>query len=114
MSWPEVHAEAVKFLPMLNEERWRDYVEEMGGVAEGAGVEFVSVLALNVRTEIAYGMFNDACTALSWREHDGPLSFLAQNWDVCRLNVVKRFRGILENPSCPTPYHLPIFFPCLG
>ena len=84
MSWPEVHAEAVKFLPMLNEGGWKDYVEEMRGVAEGAGVEFESVLAMNVRTEIAYGMFNDGCTGLSWRQHDEGLSFLAQNWDVCR------------------------------
>src|SRR5947209_19922885 len=59
------------------------YIEEMRGLAEGAEVDFESVLALNVRTEIAYGMFNDGCTAFSWRE--GEESFLAQNWDVCRF-----------------------------
>ncbi len=34
---------------------------------------------MNVRTEIAYGMFTDGCTALSWKA--GDASFLAQNWD---------------------------------
>ncbi len=74
LAWPEVHAEARRFMPMLNA-GWARYVEEMRGVADGAGVEFESVLALNVRTEIAYGMFNDGCTALSWRDGEGG-SFL--------------------------------------
>lgn len=47
------------------------------GVAEGAGVSFDSILAMNVRTEIAYGMFSDGCTALSWKA--GDASLLAQN-----------------------------------
>lgn len=34
---------------------------------------------MNVRTEIAYGMFSDGCTALSWKAENA--SFLAQNWD---------------------------------
>lgn len=37
------------------------------------------IIACNVRTEIAFGCFNDGCTALSWRTDDA--SFLAQNWD---------------------------------
>ena len=37
------------------------------------------MLALNVRTEIAFGMFSDGCTALSWKH--GNTSLLAQNWD---------------------------------
>jgi isopenicillin-N N-acyltransferase-like protein len=32
-----------------------------------------------VRTEIAFGLFSDGCTALSWRTNKS--SFLAQNWD---------------------------------
>ena len=38
-----------------------------------------SILALNVRTEIAYGMFDDGCTVLSWKTKD--TNYLAQNWD---------------------------------
>ncbi|KAI1961913.1 hypothetical protein LOZ58_002990 [Ophidiomyces ophidiicola] len=51
----------------------------VGSVAKGAGLDVASILALNVRTEIAYGMFNDGCTAFSWKSD--KKSFLAQNWD---------------------------------
>ena len=40
------------------------------------------IIALNVRTEINFGLFSDGCTALSWLQED--LSILAQNWDVRR------------------------------
>lgn len=49
------------------------------GISHGAHLPILSILALNVRTEIAYGMFDDGCTALSWRTKDS--NFLAQNWD---------------------------------
>jgi hypothetical protein len=82
LSWAEIHCEAQKFMPMLNE-AWIPHVEEMRGVVDGAGMGFESVLAVNVRIEIAYGMFNDGCTALSWREVGGKKeSWLARNWDI--------------------------------
>lgn len=37
------------------------------------------IIAVNVRTEIAFGLFSDGCTALSWRTDEA--SYLAQNWD---------------------------------
>lgn len=49
------------------------------GIASGAEVPYHSILALNVRTEIAYGMSKDGCTALFWRNEQS--AFLAQNWD---------------------------------
>ena len=48
-------------------------------MSRGAGVPFQSNLAINVRTEIAYGLSSDGCTALSWKS--GNFSALAQNWD---------------------------------
>lgn len=36
-------------------------------------------MALNVRTEVAYGMYSDGCTALSF--HSRNTAFQAQNWD---------------------------------
>ena len=51
----------------------------LSGVAAGAGLPYLSILALNVRTEIAYGMSKDGCTAMYWRNEQSP--FLAQNWD---------------------------------
>jgi len=59
---------------------WTPLKHEMEGIAAGADVDFLDILALNVRTEIAYGMFSDGCTAFSWKGTGG--SFLAQNWDV--------------------------------
>lgn len=50
------------------------------GVANGAGVSLLNILALNVRTEIAFGRWSDGCTSMSW--HTEKHSFLAQNWDV--------------------------------
>ena len=59
---------------------WPEYLREIEGVANGAGVDFASILALNIRTEVAYGMAADGCTALSWKTANA--SFIAQNWDV--------------------------------
>ncbi|OAP64884.1 hypothetical protein AYL99_00856 [Fonsecaea erecta] len=39
----------------------------------------VDIVALNVRTEIAFGLFSDGCTSLSWKT--GRHTFLGQNWD---------------------------------
>ena len=49
------------------------------GVADGAGVQLADIIALNVRTEIAFGLFSDGCTALGWRTEQA--SYLCQNWD---------------------------------
>ena len=54
-------------------------VTKFTGVAFGAEVPYVSILAVNVRTEIAYGMSKDGCTALYSRNDQS--AFLAQNWD---------------------------------
>ncbi|MCJ1308248.1 hypothetical protein MMC25_001901 [Agyrium rufum] len=78
LEWDDVCQVASKFLPFLRQE-WPWLCEEMNGVAQGAGVPFLSILAINVRTEIAYGMFSDGCTSVAWKTNTE--SFLAQNWD---------------------------------
>ncbi|KAG0646072.1 Acyl-coenzyme A:6-aminopenicillanic-acid-acyltransferase 40 kDa [Hyphodiscus hymeniophilus] len=78
MDWEEVKVFGLKYQPYL-QASWAQYVDEMRGVAEGAGVTYEDILALNVRTEIAFGAFNDGCTALSWK--GAGTSILAQNWD---------------------------------
>lgn len=78
MHWSDAKLFARKFHPYL-EQSWPQYVAEMEGVAEGAGVSYEDILALNVRTEIAYGAFNDGCTGLSWKGKGKSL--LGQNWD---------------------------------
>lgn len=59
LDWAAVTREAEKYVPRLSETCPR-YLDEMRGVADGAGVGFLDVLALNVRTEIMFGLFTDA------------------------------------------------------
>ncbi|HEX5938261.1 MAG TPA: C45 family peptidase [Actinomycetota bacterium] len=56
---------------------------ELEGIAEGAAVEAEDVLALNVRTEVMFGMTARECTALCTRADAAPDAhvLLAQNWD---------------------------------
>lgn len=80
LDWAGVSKLALDFQPSI-EKQWPDYLEEMRGVAEGAAVDLPSIIALNVRTEITFGLFSDGCTALSWRPPNTNTSYLAQNWD---------------------------------
>lgn len=61
-------------------EKWSAYHEEMQGIADGSGTELLDIVALNVRTEINFGLFSDGCTALAWKTEKH--AWLAQNWDV--------------------------------
>lgn len=83
LDWPSATATAERFLPFLTKQ-YPHLVEEMSGVAAGAGVGFSDILALNVRTEISMGLMSDGCTSLycSRLGADGSgLPILAQNWD---------------------------------
>ena len=57
----------------------------LAGVADGAECDILDIIALNIRTEIAFGQFSDGCTSLYWR--DEHKAFLGQNWDVCHSLV---------------------------
>lgn len=64
--------------------KWPDLVEEMRGIVQGSGVGLSGIVALNVRTETAFGLYKppdltDGCTSLHWKT--GSTSFLTQNWD---------------------------------
>ncbi|KAK2739572.1 hypothetical protein FQN57_006534 [Myotisia sp. PD_48] len=78
MNWPTACNHSLKFVPMI-ERQFPEYMQEIKGIAQGSGTSVEDILALNVRTEIAYGMFSDGCTAFSWAS-EGEY-FLAQNWD---------------------------------
>lgn len=64
-----------------------DYIEEMRGIADGAGVEFDDILLLNCRSEVVLRNAADAqpdgCTAIAVTpERTGGFSTLiGQNWD---------------------------------
>jgi isopenicillin-N N-acyltransferase-like protein len=51
--WPKVTAEALRFESAIEEYEPR-YLEELTGLAQGAGVAYEDVLALNVRTEVMF------------------------------------------------------------
>ncbi|CAJ2510643.1 Uu.00g062680.m01.CDS01 [Anthostomella pinea] len=88
MIWPDVVQEASKCVEPLEKLSPR-YLDEIRGIAEGANLPFLDILALNVRTEIVFGLFSDAsknvdipsdgCTSLGWLTADK--SFLCQSWD---------------------------------
>lgn len=53
MSWPEITASVRKWLPLC-EEQAPHLVEEMRGIAEGAGATFEEILTLNLRGEFVH------------------------------------------------------------
>ncbi|KAK8069115.1 isopenicillin-N n-acyltransferase [Apiospora phragmitis] len=97
LDWPAVQDEAERYVAPLTRLAPR-HLDEIRGIAEGSGVDFLDVLALNVRTEITFGLFTDGsstfgvtaagdgeipetdgCTSLSWfsgtdQEHQGTSS----------------------------------------
>lgn len=91
MSWDAVRNLAEEFRESL-EKKLPDVYAEMQGIAEGAGLDLLDIVALNCRSEIAMGNFSDGCTSLSWKKHDNG-RVLAQNWDWAPL------RGRIS-PSC--------------
>jgi isopenicillin-N N-acyltransferase-like protein len=102
MDWSAVRDEALRFIPALTKICPR-YLEEIKGLAAGAKVDALDIVALNVRTEIAFGLFtldrpappSDGCTSIACKPPGGN-SIMAQNWDwqleqtpnlvVCRMS----------------------------
>ena len=94
MEWPDVLREAAEYIPHLTE-LCPEYLEEIQGIGlaiqdNDSWITWLDVLAVNVRTEIMFGLFTDrkkddipldGCTSLGWKGADGGDSFLAQNWD---------------------------------
>lgn len=85
INWPEakeaglVHLKAIENYNM-------DFIEEMEGVAEGAGVDFEDILALNARSEIALAnykgaSFSDGCTSIAVTAPVSEHTIIGQNWD---------------------------------
>ncbi|KAJ5674091.1 hypothetical protein N7462_009530 [Penicillium macrosclerotiorum] len=79
LSWSEVREVAKEFQPVLVE-RTPHLFAEMEGIAEGAGLDVLDIVALNCRSEIALGKFSDGCSTLCWKKND-HCRVLSQNWD---------------------------------
>ncbi|GIK01687.1 hypothetical protein Aspvir_005725 [Aspergillus viridinutans] len=102
MSWNDVRNLAVEFRESL-EKKVRDIYAEMQGIAEGAGVDLLDIVALNCRSEIAMGSFSDGCTSLSWKKHDDG-RVLAQNWDWAPAAGKNIAIMSIEQPGKPKVY----------
>lgn len=85
LSWPEVQTVAIEYRSTI-EKLTPDIYEEMVGIADGADLYILDIVALNCRSEIALGLFSDGCSSLGWKlpgreeAEDGKV-ILAQNWD---------------------------------
>ncbi|KAL6705147.1 hypothetical protein ACN47E_007252 [Coniothyrium glycines] len=77
-TWPQVLEHAAVFERNIRA-KWPAYHEEMRGIADGSRRQLLEIVALNVRTEIAFGLFSDGCTSLAW--HTRERGWLGQNWD---------------------------------
>lgn len=88
--WATVRREAARFEAPVGEFR-PAYLEEMRGVADGAGLDLTDVLAINVRTEVMYSaqarqaprQQPAECSAFACVPAPGETSpvILGQNWD---------------------------------
>ncbi|MFB6783451.1 C45 family autoproteolytic acyltransferase/hydrolase [Streptomyces sp. NPDC056352] len=103
LSWPEAVAFARRHLPAVTT-AYPELVEEMAGIAEGAGLPFEDIFTINCRTEILWWAQTDGpapadaahgpaeapvgrgpgeCTSFALAPHrtaDG-VTLVAQNWD---------------------------------
>ncbi|KAH0154376.1 AAT-domain-containing protein, partial [Aureobasidium melanogenum] len=99
LSWPQVQQTALEFEEVI-QKNWPEYLEEMRGIADGAQKTLADIIALNVRTEINFGLFSDGCTALSWLHDDS--SILAQNWDWMTEQKQNLVLMTIHQPNKPT------------
>ncbi|RKR02423.1 isopenicillin-N N-acyltransferase-like protein [Kushneria sinocarnis] len=89
IEWGDARHEAERFKAAI-EHVCPELLEEMAGIAHGAGIDPLDVLVLNARSEIALthasaeqhaATQSDGCSALSQRHSQTGEQWLAQNWD---------------------------------
>lgn len=78
IGWEEARDRACHFEAQIAQ-GFPDILEEMNGIAWGAGVDFIDILTLNCRSEIALTQASGGCSAFSLQRHGQQ--WLAQNWD---------------------------------
>ena len=83
MSWDEAYRRARVYADPIRAYR-PDLIEEMEGIAEGAGLDFGTILLMNARTEVMFAQVEeDACSVIGVPPEvsiDGR-TYLAQTWD---------------------------------
>ncbi|KAI2954034.1 hypothetical protein CBS147322_3803 [Aspergillus niger] len=100
LSWDAVRRQADQFAATIQRATPHLY-QEMEGIAEGAGVDLLDIVALNCRSEMTFGKFTDGCTSLSWKRND-QCRILAQNWDFTTTIQKNIALMKIEQPGKPT------------
>ena len=81
LNWEQVRASSDEYRATIEKLTPAIY-EEMVGIAQGAELDILDIVALNSRSEIALGHFSDGCTSVSYKKRDPHWGhILAQNWD---------------------------------
>lgn len=89
VDWETVRAMAVDYVPAIETFDPR-FVDEMRGIAKGAGVDLEDILSINVRTEVMFsakarhaGSCSGECTSLAVlpAAAAGGHTLIGQNWD---------------------------------
>ncbi|MFB4162254.1 C45 family autoproteolytic acyltransferase/hydrolase [Alteribacillus sp. JSM 102045] len=101
ISWGEACEKALTHLDAI-EKLYPQYVEEMEGLAKGAGVSFEDVLALNARSEIALITAPDGCTSIAMSHPKTSKTWLAQNWDWKGTQLKSLVHVQIEQNDLPT------------
>ncbi len=84
LSWNEATETALSFEQSIKD-YWPDALEEIAGIAEGAGVSYGDILALNCRSEIMFAR-PEGCTSIIIppAAANDCKPYLAQTWDWLR------------------------------
>ncbi|EKD15208.1 hypothetical protein MBM_06424 [Drepanopeziza brunnea f. sp. 'multigermtubi' MB_m1] len=102
LSWPDVRIIAEAYSETIRK-LTPDLHVEMAGIADGADLELLDIVALNCRSEIALGLFSDGCTSLGWKRQSGEV-LLAQNWDWTERVKENLVMMSIEQPKKPKIY----------
>lgn len=101
ISWPEAIEKAKLHIDAIDQYNHR-YLEEMDGVAKGAGVTFEDILTLNARSEIALTNAPDGCTSFALTNPKTDKTWLAQNWDWRGSQIDSLVYLQIEQENMPT------------
>lgn len=78
LDWNRARQHARHFLPAI-ERHFPAILEELDGLARGAGVDFDDILTLNCRSEISLTQASGGCSSFTLNR--SGKQWLAQNWD---------------------------------
>ncbi|WP_163559008.1 C45 family peptidase [Halomonas sp. NO4] len=78
LGWADARREAERFTALI-ERGFPTILDEMDGIAAGAGLDLLDILTLNCRSEISLTRASGGCSAFALKQRGEQ--WLAQNWD---------------------------------